>query len=157
MNKSRPTTRRSRTSLRQGVAAVECAFVAPLLAFLVLGAIDVGQCANVYQKVSDASRKGARVAARFDSTTTSEVVAEVMDYLEETSPGVSASTLNAATVVTITDAEGKTYAGGDLTKIPAGSQVTVQVTIQFDSVRWIGVVPSLDGSNVTATTMMRRE
>jgi Flp pilus assembly protein TadG len=49
--------------LRNGIAAVECAIVAPLLVLLLLGAIDLGQYVNVYQKVSDASRAGARIAA----------------------------------------------------------------------------------------------
>jgi Flp pilus assembly protein TadG len=151
------TTPTRRTSPRNGVAAVECALVAPLLVLLVLGAIDVGQCANVYQKVSDASRKGARVGARFGSETTSEVEAAVMEYLEESSPGVSSSTLAAATVVTVTDAAGGPIPGGDLTKVPVGSQIRVHVSIQLDPVRWIGVIGSLDGSNVAATAMMRRE
>ena len=54
-NKTRTPQRRD----RGGSAAVECAIVAPLLTLLVLGTIDVGQYANVYQKVSDASARGA--------------------------------------------------------------------------------------------------
>ena len=48
---------------RSGVAAVECALAAPVLMLLVLGAIDIGQYANVHQKVSDASREGVRVGS----------------------------------------------------------------------------------------------
>lgn len=142
---------------RDGAAAVECAIVAPLITFLVLGAIDVGQYANVYQKVSDASREGARVAARYQTATTSQVQAAVMDYLEQTSPGTSAPTLASAAQVTVTDAGGAAITGGDLTKIPSGTQLSVQVTLQYDPVRWIGTFNGLDGRQIAATTMMRRE
>ena len=74
---------------RRGAAAVECAIIAPLMTLLLLGAIDVGQFANVYQKVSDASRHGARVASRYGTTTTGQVEAAVMDYLEQACPNVA--------------------------------------------------------------------
>ena len=122
-----------------------------------LGAIDVGQFANVYQKVSDASREGARVAARYDTLTTSEVEAAVLDYLEEASPGVSPFTLASAADVTVTDSTGNPIPGGNMASVATGSQVRVQVTLQFDPVRWVGGVKGLDGSEVAATTMMRRE
>ena len=62
--------RRRGTCKRTGAAVVECATVAPLLTLLLLGAIDMGQFANTYQKISHASREGARVAAQHDTTTT---------------------------------------------------------------------------------------
>ena len=45
---------------RRGIATVECAIIAPFLIFLILAAVDMGQYANVYQKICDASREGAR-------------------------------------------------------------------------------------------------
>jgi len=146
-----------KTPPRNGVAAVECAIVAPLLVLLLLGAVDVGQFANVHQKVSDASRKGARQAARNDTLTTSDVRAAVMAYLEESTPGVSASTLAAATTVTVTDADGSSIPSGDLTKIPTGSKVRVKVSLQFAPVRLVRIITGLDGSNVETTSTMRRE
>ena len=151
IRKSRPRTSVS----RRGVAAVECAIVAPLLTLLLLGAIDVGQFANVYQKVSDASRHGARVAARFGTSTTEQVEAAVMDYLEQACPNVAPATLDSATTVTVTNAEGTTMSGA-LT-VTTGSQIRVQVTMQFDPVRLISGIDSLDGSQITTTTMMRRQ
>jgi Flp pilus assembly protein TadG len=141
---------------RRGAAAVECAIIAPLLALFVLGTIDVGQFANVYQKVSDASREGARVAARFGTTTTGQVEAAVMDYLEQATPNEAPATLAAATTVTVSQADGTTLSGS-LTSVPSGSQLRVQVTMQFDPVRWISGISELDGSEITTTTMMRRE
>ena len=149
--------RSTRTSPRNGAAAVECAIVAPLLTLLLLGAIDLGQFANVHQKVSNASREGARVAARYDTLTTSEVQAAVLDYLEKTSPGVSPSTLAATTVVTVSNSAGTPISAGNLASVATGSQVRVQVTLQFDPVRWISGLDGLDGRQITATAMMRRE
>ncbi len=151
------SARSRRISSRDGAAAVECAIAAPLLTLLLLGAIDVGQFANVYQKVSEASREGARVAARYDTLTTSEVETAVMDYLEEASPGVSPSTLAGATVVTVSDSTGTPIPAGNLASVATGSQLRVQVTLQYDPVRWFGGFKGLDGSEVAATAMMRRE
>jgi Flp pilus assembly protein TadG len=124
---------------------------------LLLGAVDVGQFTNVHQKVSDASRKGARVAARYSATSTSQVREAVLDYLEESTPGTSASTLAAATVVTVTNADGSAIPGGDLRTIPTGSKVRVKVSLQFAPVRIVRIIAGLDGSNVEATSTMRRE
>ena len=146
-----------RRSIRKGAAAVECALIAPVLTLLVLGGIDVGQYANVYQKVSDASREGARVAARYTTQNTSQVQTAVMDYLEQTSPNVPAATLAGATTVTITDGSGNAIASGDLSKMATGSAIRVRVTLQFDPVRWVNGISELSGSQIMTTTIMRRE
>jgi len=142
---------------RRGVAAVECAIVAPLLVLLVLGAIDVGEYANVYQKVSDASRAGARVAVQTETSSNSQVSTSVLDYLQDTFPHVAPATLAAATNVSVADATGNPIAGGDLTSVSSGSELSVTVTLKYDFVRWINHLPFLDGSDVVATTIMRRE
>jgi Flp pilus assembly protein TadG len=157
MKTHRGPIRIAKTSSRHGAAAVECAIIAPLLTLLVLGAIDVGQFVNVYQKVSDASREAARIAARNGTATTSQVEAAVIDYLEKVSPGVSPATLDSATDVVVTGSAGNAPAGGSLKSIPAGSEVRVRVTLQYDPVRWIGGISGLDGSQISAMTVMRRE
>ena len=154
MISQRKKRRLSRKRQRSAVAAVECAIVLPLLTLLVLGAIDAGQFANVYQKVSDASREGARAAARYGTETTSQVKATVMSYLAEVSNGNS---LAAAAQVTITDSSGNPIPGGDLTKAVSGSQIQVRVSLMYDPVRWIDGVKGLDGRQIATTTMMRRE
>ena len=146
-------SRLSRISSRNGAAAVECAIVAPLLTLFVLGAIDVGQFANIYQKVSDASREGARVAARYDTQTTSEVQAAVMDYLND----VASDELASSASVSVTDSGGNAIPNGALQTIATGSPVRVEVSVQFDPVRWISRVESLNGRQVEAKATMRRE
>jgi Flp pilus assembly protein TadG len=146
-----------KSSSRQGAAAVECAIVAPLLTLLVLGAIDIGQYANVYQKVSDASREGARAAAHIETLTTSQVTTTVMSYLQQVFPHVPPAKLASAANVAVKNAAGNPISSGDLTSIPSGSQVCVTVTLQFDPLRWIRHLQVLSGKDVTVTTMMRRE
>jgi Flp pilus assembly protein TadG len=142
-------------SKRNGAAAVECAILMPLLALLVLGAIDVGQFANVYQKISDASREGARVAVRYETQTTSQVESAVINYLSNVSGGDSP--LVAAAKVQVTDSVGNPVPGSDLTMISSGSQVRVRVSLVYDPVRWIKGIPGLNGRQIAATTIMRHE
>ena len=59
--------------------------------------------------------------------------------------------------VTVTDSAGNPIPGGDLTKTASGSQIRVRVSLMYDPVRWIDGVQGLDGSQIAATTMMRRE
>jgi Flp pilus assembly protein TadG len=147
----------AQSASRRGVAAVECAIVAPLLIALVLGAIDVGEYANVYQKVSDASRAGARVAVATETSANSQVSASVLNYLQETFPHLPPATLASATNVSVADGAGNSIPGGNLTTVSSGAEVTVTVTLKYDLVRWINHLPFLDGSDIVATTIMRRE
>jgi Flp pilus assembly protein TadG len=142
-----------RSVLRGGTAAVECAIVLPLLTLLVLGAFDVGQYANVYQQVSDASRFGARLAARHDTPAVSSVESAVRTYLQE----VSSAALGSAAQITVTNGTGNSVPAGNLNQIATGSQVIVTVKIQYDPVRWIDGFKGLDGLEITSTTRMRRE
>jgi Flp pilus assembly protein TadG len=144
-------------STRQGIAAVECAIVAPLLIVLVLGAVDIGQYANVYQKVSDASREGARAAVQNETLTSSQVSTCVMNYLQTAFPKVPPSTLASAASVSVANAAGNAIAGGDLTSISSGSQVSVTVKLKFDPIRWISHLQILKGRELAVTTIMRRE
>lgn len=141
---------------RRGVAAVEAAILLPLFIVLFLGTMDVGQFANCYQKVSDASREGARTAARSGTSDVSSVETAVLDYLGDMFPNVSESTLRSAVQVTVRNSSG-TVTGSDLGSTSTGSRVDVEVSLQFDSVRWISGLQILGGWNVQATGMMRRE
>ncbi len=137
---------------RQGIAAVEFALLCPILLILFLGIVEVGQFVNVGQSVSNASREGARIAARQATSTVSEAQTAVSDYLTDMHPTMPAS----AVQTTISDASGP-VAGGDLTTVATGSPIYVQVTVQFDPVRWLNGLTLLDGRSVTKTTVTRRE
>jgi Flp pilus assembly protein TadG len=157
MDPRKKMIRFQRSDVHRGTAAVECAIVLPLLTLLVLGAVDVGQYGNVYQKVSDASRAGARVAARHDTAAISSVESAVRNYLQEVSPGTSGTTLASAVQVTVTNGNGNSVPAGNLSQIASGSQLSVRVRLQYDPVRWINGFKGLDGAEITSTTLMRRE
>ena len=157
MHASTGTIRATRHRARRGVAAVEAALVTPILVILFLGAVDAGQFANCYQKVSDASREGARVAARFRTSNATTVETVVLDYLRDVFPAVPDATLTAATQVTVRNSAGTVITGSDLGSITTGAQVELEVSLQFDSVRWMSGLPILGGRTVSTTTVMRRE
>jgi Flp pilus assembly protein TadG len=137
---------------RQGAACVELALVSPLLLLLFLGIVDVGQFVNVGQSVSNASREGARIAARQTTTNVSKVEAAVSDYLTNLHPNLPPSSVQ----VTVVNA-GSPITGGGITAVATGSRISVQVAVPFDAVRWIHGLPLLNGRTVTNTTVTRRE
>lgn len=137
---------------RQGVACVEFAALIPILLILILGIIEVGQFVNVGQWVSNASREGARIAARQTTVDVSQVVTAVTDYLTEIDPAIPTSAIQ----VTVYNA-GNPITGGSLATVATGSAITVQVVVQFDAVRWIKGLTLLNGRSVTNTTVTRRE
>jgi Flp pilus assembly protein TadG len=126
---------------RRGVAAVEFAFVAPVLILLVFGMIEFGRAVMVQQIITNASREGARLAV-LDGTTASDVRTKVGTYLTDAS-------IKGATV-TINPSEPNT-AG-------YGAPVTVTVQVPFSQVSWLPSPMFLGGGRqLTATTVMRRE
>jgi len=146
---------------RRGVAAVEAALCTPLLALIVMGAVDVGQYANVAQTVSNASREGGRYASRDTITKKSDVKAAVVAYLQDAYPKLSSSQINAATQVEIKNAWGAeltdSESNGALQTVASGDSVTVVVTFQYSAVRWTNWFSYLSGQTLKTTTIMRRE
>jgi Flp pilus assembly protein TadG len=137
---------------RRGTACVEFAVLVPILLLLFLGIVDVGQYVNVYQTVSNASREGARVAARQSTANVSDVTTAVSDYLT----GTNANLPSSAVSVSVTNA-GSAVTGTNLAAIAAGSPISVQVDVAFDSVRWLNGFTFLNGRTATTTTITRRE
>ncbi len=137
---------------RQGAAVTEFALLAPLLVLLTFGAIDAGQCINVSQIVNEASREGARMAARADTTDVAAVQAAVQSYIDEAFPGQTASV-----TVQVGDSYGLGIPAEDLSAVESGTPVTVRVVLQYDSVRWSAYLSGLDGMSIETETVMRRE
>lgn len=146
----RPNRRSAGPSSREGSATVEFALICPFLTLLVLGAIDVGQYANANQIVSNASREGARLAAKFDTATATEVEAKVLDYLDGPYPGLSTGVQ-----VTVNDSSGSLTS--DLTTVESGSPIVVTVNLEYDRVRWLSATNVLAGRTISISTRVRRE
>jgi len=147
---------KQKNNRRQGVAAVELALALPLLVLMMLGTIDLGQFVNVGQVISNASRVGARKAALFDTKTDSQVESEVVSYLNNYFPKQSAATLQGATTVSISRADGTSVSGNALGSVPEGEKLQVTVRFNYAATRWIQGITDLDGRSIQVTTTIRR-
>jgi hypothetical protein len=64
---------------------------------------------------------------------------------------------DAAVDVNFSTAAGDPISSGDLSSISSGSTLSVEVALQYDSVRWMPGIPFFDGRTIATTTIMRRE
>lgn len=142
-----------RDSARTGAAAVEAAIVLPVIALILLGSIDVGQSIYVAQVVNEASREGARQATRYDTKSEDVVRTTVREFVRGSFSGAS----DAALSVNFSTSTGNPIQSGDLSKVTSGSPITVQVVLDYDSVRWTPGFIGLGGRTIETTTIMRRE
>ena len=133
---------RSHRKQRRGAAVVEFAVVAPVFLLLIFGMVEYGRMMMVQQVLTNASREGARRAV-LDGTTTTEVVNAVTDYL--TSASITANDLD----ITVDPNPPNSAAFGE--------PVTVTVSVPFDQVSWLPSPMFLGGTEMSATTVMRRE
>jgi hypothetical protein len=117
---------------------VEFAVVAPVLLLFVFGIIEFGRAIMVQQMLTNASREGARLAV-LDGTTTAEIEATVTGYL---------ATIQGEQIDV--DPNPPSNAG-------FGDPVSVTVSVGFDQVSWLPTPMFLNGRNLSATTVMRRE
>ena len=149
-------TARSRgVAPRKGVSAVELAITLPVMMIVLLASIDAGQAVNVWNKVDNASRMGARAAARNTTSTSTEVSAAVSAFLTAAFPGVSPTDLSAGVTVVVRDSDGATIT--NLTGVDVGDPISVEVTLDYDTVRWTQDFGLLANRDFVTTTQMRRE
>jgi Flp pilus assembly protein TadG len=78
---------RLRQSLRrgrgqEGAAAVEFAILLPILLVLTLGALDMGHMYYIDHLITNASREGARYAAKYSGTTAEPTSTQISDYVK---------------------------------------------------------------------------
>ena len=153
MRSHRPNRLIQRHRDRRGAAVVEAAIVLPVIAMILLGAIDVGQSIYVAQVVNEASREAARQASRFDTTSEDVVRTRVREFIR----GSFSNAADTAIDVNFSSIAGEAVPSGDLTAVASGSPITVQVILQYDAVRWIPGFIGLGGRSIETTTTMRRE
>jgi Flp pilus assembly protein TadG len=139
---------------RAGVAAVELAFILPLILLpMIFGLWEVGRLIQIQQIITNSVREGAR-AASTGQYTNSQVQQVVLNYL--TNAGVSTSSVT-PTVTNVTR-------GGDVSSPTLGEGGTVQqldslqvsVSVPFSNVYWIALnyfVPAGSSLNATANTV----
>lgn len=138
MNRTKHQNRRGRE--RRGAALVEFAMVAPVFFLFMVGAIEFGRAIMVQEVLTDASREGARVGI-LDGSTTSDVAAAANSYL-------SAMSISGTTVTVSPLNPGSS---------PSGTQVTVTVSVPYNSVTWVPAPWFLGGATLKASTAMMRQ
>jgi Flp pilus assembly protein TadG len=67
---------------QEGSAAVEFAIILPLLLVLTLGALDMAHMYYMDHLITNASREGARYAAKYTGTATEPTSAQISDYVK---------------------------------------------------------------------------
>ena len=153
--------RRNGTRRKRGVATTELALALPLLLVFLLGTMDTGQFANTYQTISNASREGARVAAKSNTSNASDVQNAVIDYLDNAFAHKSAAELSesVSVVVSLPSASSGFFGTilNNLSGVQAGTPIQVTVSMPFDTVRYIPGLDTLDARTVQISTIMRRQ
>lgn len=132
---------------RSGAAAVELAFVAPVLVVILMGLWEVGRLIQLQQILSNSAREGARIAAQgliinsTGSPTQIQVLAgdpnvktTIYNYLKQAGVNVAYSDVTVGFV----------YLTGDVGNTEPyqavkGQQFKVTVTIPLSSLRWSAV------------------
>jgi Flp pilus assembly protein TadG len=142
-----PKTGRGHSSqTRRGVAAVEFAFIAPIMIALVFGIWEIGRMVQVMQVLENAAREGARQASTATASLT-DIKANVQSYITNAEPGVT--NINGydlrysnITHSSVSDPQNATQL----------DRFTIQVVLPFDNVRMF--MPSFivpQGTNLVAT------
>jgi Flp pilus assembly protein TadG len=136
---------------QDGAVAVEFALILPILVFLVLGAMDLGHRFYLQHLITNASREGARFAAKYTGGAT-RTQAQVSDYVKLPPPNLNYNAFNLSNLtVTISPA------------VPIRNQiVTVTVSAQkhwwvLGAFRFFGFPGFTDPQTLTATTAMNVE
>ena len=137
---------------QEGAAAVEFALILPLLILLVLGGMDLGHRYYMQHLITNASREGARYAAKYTGTAAAPTSTAVSDYVKLPAPGLDYNAFN-LTNLTVTTV----YAGTFPNKI-----ATVTVTADkhwwvLGTFRLLGFPGFTNPQTLTATTAMNVE
>lgn len=127
---------------RRGLVAVEAAIVLPLLLLLTFALIEYGWLFMKTQQMTNAARRGARLAVRADSTT-SEVQAAIAAIM--TTAGLEGS----GYVVTISPA--------DVGALESGEPLTVQITVPYANVTLTGLPFVPVPANLKGSVTMAKE
>ncbi len=127
-------------SERRGIAAVEFAFVAPVMFLLTFGMIEVGSIMMIKNSITQASRVGVRTAS-LPHATNAMVHARVAEELQMMSLTTAVVELSPTNV----------------TQVPPGENVSVTVKINPTSVSWLPRFLNLNLAEMSAKATMRRE
>jgi Flp pilus assembly protein TadG len=131
---------------QEGAAAVEFAIILPLLILLILGGLDLSHMYYIDHLITNASREGARYAAKYTGTTGEPTNAQISDYVKLSSPGLDYNKFNLDNLTVTT-----TYAGVFPDRIAT-------VTVTAEKPWWVlGTLAGLSTKTLRAQTAMNVE
>jgi Flp pilus assembly protein TadG len=110
---------------RQGAAAIEFAFIAPVFLLLLSGIIEFGQAFQVKHTLSEASRRGAR-AAIIDGTTNSQITSTIKTFCTAT---LKASSHDVTVTISVNGDQSK-----NISSARTGDEINVRVAVSYSKV-----------------------
>jgi Flp pilus assembly protein TadG len=128
---------------RYGVAAVEFALIGPVFLLLVFGLIELGRGIMVRHMLTNAARRGCRVAV-VEGKANSDVTAAVNSSLSIV--GISSDTVS----ISVNDGS------GDVGNANPDDEVTVVVSVPVSAVTWLPGGRYLSG-NIAGQYTLRKE
>lgn len=130
---------------QEGTAAVEFAIILPILLVLTLGALDMGHMYYMDHLITNASREGARYAAKYTGTAAAPTSGQVSSYVK-TASGLNYDAFNLPSLT--------------VTAVSVGTFPTniVTVTVTAQKHWWVlGSLLGLANKTLTAKTAMNVE
>ena len=121
---------------RSGVAAVEMAFIVPILALIMIGMFELSRGIMVKQILTGAARKGCRTGI-LQLYGNSDIINDATNVMQDN--GFDSTLFNPPSIgavnITVTDPNGNSLP--DALNAPSGSTISVQVVIPVTSVKWV--------------------
>ena len=116
----------SKPTARRGSAAVEFAVIAPILATLMLGMVEVTRAIQVKEFLSDTARSGARLGAQPGVSTDN-----IKDNINSILSNNGINTADATITVKVNDAS------AEAATAERGDKITVQVGVPISKITWV--------------------
>jgi Flp pilus assembly protein TadG len=149
---------------RDGAAAVEFAFIAPLLITMYLGTMEISQGIEINKKVGRSASLIGDIVAQHDNLTKDElrgimkIGAAVLQPYERDAPkikitGIAINAAAHATVAWSQEGVDNSYTNGDT----AGADITVPANLKIADTFLIKVETSLDYLPITSWTIQRNK
>lgn len=120
-----------RASKRRGIAVLEFALIAPVLAFLFLGMVELARIVQVKHLLNDAARHAGRLAIQPNATDST---------VTQAAKDVIAANKISTTKLTVTTLVGASDTDSDVKNAKGFDKITLKISIPTSEVGWITAV-----------------
>jgi Flp pilus assembly protein TadG len=136
----------------EGAAAAEFALILPILVFLVLGGMDLGHRFYMQNLITNASREGARYAAKYTGTNADPNPTVVSNYVKLPPPNLNYNAFNFDTLTVAT-----TFAGTPPNRIATVTVTALKHWWVLGALHLFGFPGFTNPQTLTAATAMNME